>query len=271
MHHPYQFSHEELLLLLGLLRLPSPMALGARPAAGYSQATLHVAMGAAAGSLAARDLLNLPDDVGAPPQPQPRLARDLRAALTAAGSLTLAGGQGGRARIGEICLCGDAVWLLDSPRPGAYTLGALPNHAAGADHVVGLLAAPVADPPAASLRLTPAALLAALAAAPAGGAAVIAQLSALPAAEAAAFAWGLGAAPARYALVALRGPDGRRERCGAFVVVGSRGAWYADDAGDELLALRPAGPAELRARVAALIDWAVESGAAPQPGAVAQP
>lgn len=55
---PVRLSHEELLLLLGLLRLPPPLALGSAPVAGYTAATLSAALRSALGGLVARGLVS---------------------------------------------------------------------------------------------------------------------------------------------------------------------------------------------------------------------
>ena len=55
-----QLGHEELLLLLGILRLPMPVALGEEPTAGYSDEALNAALNGALGSLLARDYVSPP-------------------------------------------------------------------------------------------------------------------------------------------------------------------------------------------------------------------
>jgi hypothetical protein len=49
-----QLSHEELLMLLGMLRLPMPLALGEDPTEGYTEASLNAALVGALGGLMAR-------------------------------------------------------------------------------------------------------------------------------------------------------------------------------------------------------------------------
>jgi hypothetical protein len=63
-----QLSHDELLLLLGILQLPMPMALGEHPMVGYTPQTLNTAMTSAVGSLTARGLLAPPNGVSTRPQ-----------------------------------------------------------------------------------------------------------------------------------------------------------------------------------------------------------
>jgi hypothetical protein len=256
MEHLYQISHEELLLLSGLLHLPPPLALGPEPAAGYSRATLPVALSVAASSLAARGFLSLPDQPGAPPTPAPGIAGALRFLSSAEGCLVLAFSQGDRHIAGQIGIRpdGEAV-LLSSSQPGVYRLCLAHGHAAVIDHVVTTIPqAPISL--VAPLDAPPAALLAALDAAPVGPEAAMGPLLAagLSVAEAADFARCLGHAPARHAIVALRG--GRRERRGTLVIVGAEAAWLADDETHvDLVALRPVGPAGLRSHVAGLVAW----------------
>jgi len=52
-----QLSHEELLLLLALARLPMPLSLGEQPFEGHTEATLNVALASATSSLIVRGLL----------------------------------------------------------------------------------------------------------------------------------------------------------------------------------------------------------------------
>jgi hypothetical protein len=257
MERLYQLSHEELLLLSGLLQLPTPLALGPQPTAGYSRAALQIAMGAAASGLAARDFLFPPDSPGAPPTPAPGLAGSLRILATSERCLVLAGGQGGRYSMSQICLLPDGeALLLDRPQPGAYRICAAHGHAAVIDHVVAAIPpAPVG--PASQLHAPPAALIAALDAAPAGpeAAATPLQIAGVPADEAQSFARSLGCAPAGHALVALRGHDRRPERRGILAIVGATAAWCAADDQPQTVDLRPVGPAGLRAHIADLIDW----------------
>jgi hypothetical protein len=257
MEHLYQISHEELLLLSGLLRLAPPLALGPRPTAGYSQAALHVALSAAAGSLVARGFLSPPAGRGEPPVPAPGIAGALRLLAAAEGSLVLAVSQGGQHQAGQVGVrAGGEALLLSHAPSGAYRLCAAHGHAAVIDHVLATI--PLAHAgPADGISLTPAALFAALDAAPAGPEAVIASLrtAGQAAASAAAFARRLGHAPARHALVAIRGGDSMAQR-GALTVVGAGAAWLADDEScADQLALRPIGPAGLRAHIADLVAW----------------
>src|SRR5262245_36534393 len=68
-----QLSHDEFLMLLGFLRLPLPLALGADPLEEYTDEALDAALASATTSLMARDyVLELPAD-GAPPKLLPDL------------------------------------------------------------------------------------------------------------------------------------------------------------------------------------------------------
>jgi hypothetical protein len=257
MEHLYQISHEELLLLSGLLRLPTPLALGSHPAAGYCQAGLHIALGAAASGLVARGFLSPPAHIGSPPTPEPGIAGALRSLAEAEGCLVVAGSRGAQHTVSQIGLRpGGEALLLSSPHPGAYRLCAAHGPAAVVDHVVAALPAPPAAP-AAALHVPPAALIAALDAAPAGPAAATMRLqtAGVPADEAAEFVRVLGRAPARHALVALRGPRARPEQRGVLAIIGVGAAWCADDERSASVALRPLGPAGLRPQVADLVAW----------------
>jgi hypothetical protein len=258
MDHHYQISHEELLLVAGLLRLPPPLALGPWPAAGYSRAALGMALGTAAGSLAARGLLSDPGAGGGPPSPAPGLAEAMRL-LCAERCLVLASSHGDRHAVGQIGLGTDGqALLLASPRPGAYTLRSASGQAALVGHIIALLPQ-TAGEPGPSLIVPGAALLAALDAAPAGPGAVAAQLAAagVPASAAAAFADRLGSSPARHALVALRDAADRPERRGLLIIGGASGSWIADDEAAAAAPLRPICPADMRAAVADIVAWAV--------------
>jgi hypothetical protein len=258
MDHLYQISHEELLLLSGLLRLPPPLALGPQPTADYSRATLNVALSVAAGSLAARGFLSPPDQTGTLPIPAPGIASALRLLSSAEGCLVLAASQGSRYVAGQVGIRADGeALLLISAQPGVYRLSTAHSYAAVIDRVVATipqiparLGAPIDAPSKA--------LLAALDAAPAGAEAAMLPLRAagMAADEAAHFARCLGHAPARQAIVALRGESNRRERRGTLAIVGSGAAWLADDdSRADLVALRPVGSAGLRSHVADLVAW----------------
>ncbi|MBX0330385.1 ESX secretion-associated protein EspG [Oscillochloris sp. ZM17-4] len=254
MERLYQISHEELLLLSGLLQLPTPLALGPQPAAGYSRAAMQIALGAAASALAARGFLSPSSRGGEPPTPAPGIAGVIRILAAAERCLVLAGGKAGQHTMSQICLRADGeALLLSSPQPGAYRICAAHGHAAVIDHVVAALP-PAHARPAPSLDVPPAALIAALDAAPGGMGAATTPLHAagVPADEAERFARSLGPAPSRHALIALR----RQERRGILAIVGADAIWCADDDRPESVPLRPVGPAELRAHIADLVAWA---------------
>lgn len=259
----FQISHAELLLLLGLLELPRPFALGqgtlpARPA-------LEGALSAAAGSLMARNLLTLPPSPDSPPTPHATLADMLRTTALADSLLIVASGP--PTRLGHISRAGDRFVLHSSPAPDVHRFEAI----TGADQVTGTMLALLAPM---NLRepesQTPLLL---------NGETLLTAFNALqhndeqiaiwaieqqghPAALARDFVTAIGPQPARYALAAIRHiRQPQPEARGALLIAGRNGGWWAIPASerDDHLALWPVGGDSLRQRVGELGAWICEA------------
>lgn len=277
-----QLSHDELLLLLSLLRLPAPLALGDQPALGLSAAGLQLAMATAAGSLAARDLLIQPAHPAAPPEIAPDLAELVRTVADADRCLVLARIGAAERGAEHITLnAGQAVWH-SSPQIRVHRFERLPAEAitahvlarlvdaddrrpttdnrpatAGRSSVVGRPSSPT---PPGGFTAPAAALSAALDAlthgAPTTAQALLRDV-AVPAEHAAGFIQLVGAGCTRHALAAIRDLRGEPASRSALLITGAGTLWHgaATPADPDLILVRPITPAELRAQVLELIGW----------------
>lgn len=280
-----QLSHDELLFLLGHLRLPTPLALGDEPALGLSAAGLQLAMATAAGSLAARDLLFQPAHPAAPPEIAPDLADLVRAVADADRCLVLARIGASERGAEHITLNAGQAVLHSSPQIRVHRFERLP-----AEAIVGCVLArcatddglatadrsPVACRPpspatagaqAAARPLPPggftapaAALSAALDAlthgAPSTAQALLRDV-AVPAEHAAAFIRLLGAGCTRHALAAIRDLRGSPESRSALLITGADTLWQGivSPADPDLVTVQPITPAALTAQATELIGW----------------
>lgn len=253
-----QLSHEELLLVLGLLRLPPPLALGPQPAAGYDSATLNAALAGALSGLAARGLLRLGDDPYAAPAPDERLAALARVAAGGDRCLILAERRGSARRAAHLVALGGQLVLHSSPQPRVHRLASL-SGASAAAWLVAAMAPPeqVAGPP--RLELSAKLLVAAMDAVEAGQGAV-ARASLLQGGVAPNTAEellaALGSTPARFALGALRGlRTGTTEARGALVIAGAQGVWWTWTLPDAPLQLERVDQHGLHAHLNSVLAW----------------
>ncbi|WP_322512026.1 hypothetical protein [Chloroflexus sp.] len=263
MPHAFQISHAELLLLLGLLELPRPFALGQgtlppRPA-------LEGALSAAVGSLAARNLLTLPQSSEGQPVPHTELASLLRTAALADSLLIVASGP--PTRLGHISCAGDRFVFHSSPAPDVHRFEAIAGADQLADTMLALLAPASlneADSPA-PLLINGEALLTAFNALQHNDlkmATWVLEQQGKPTELARAFVAAIGPQPARYALAAIRRiRQPQPEARGALLIAGQNGGWWAAPAPDrdDCLALWPVGGNSLRQRVGELGAWICEA------------
>ncbi len=255
----FQISHAELLLLLGLLELPRPFALGqstlpARP-------VLEGALSAAVGSLMARDLLALPPQPDGQPMPHAELADLIRTSALADSLLIIAGSS--PTHLCHISRAGERLVLHQSPAPDVHRFEALTNADQIPETMLALLGvASVPEPD----NETPILL---------HGEALLTAFNALQHHDVNTAVWTLqqrshrpemvralveaiGPRPGRYALAAIRQmnhPD--TEARGALLITGRNGSWWATPAPDQndLLAVWPVGEVGLRKRVHEFGAW----------------
>ncbi|WP_298817496.1 hypothetical protein [Chloroflexus sp.] len=259
----FQISHAELLLLLGLLELPRPFALGqstlpARP-------VLEGALSAAAGSLMARDLLTLPAQPDGQPTPHAELAALLRVTALADSLLIVVGNS--PASLFHISRAGDRFVLHQSPAPDVHRFEALTSVEQIPEIMLKILGeTDVHEPDNETPVLLP-------------GEAVLTAFNALQQNDVNMAMWALqqrsnrpeaaralveaiGPKPTRYALAAIRQiRDPQSEARGALVITGRQGSWWAAQAPDQsdLLALWPVGWEGLRKRVREFGAWICEA------------
>jgi hypothetical protein len=257
-----QLSRAELLLLLGLLDLPTPLALGEYPA-DQDVAGLGVALAAATASLAARELLALPADPNAAPTPLPEVAALIADAALAEGCVIVTSSSAGNPTVRHVTRRAAAYVAHSCPLPGVHRLARLSDRRAAADQVLDgltLARAPwvAGEAGAAGFALRAEPLAAAFdilhSGDPAAAKARLIAAGAPPAAVQAICRPGT----ARHALVALRGlATAEPEAAGALLLAGPGGTWLGAAEGDdpELLTLTPVGPAAVRERVEALAAW----------------
>lgn len=150
-----QLSHEELLLLLGALRLPLPLALGENPTAGHDERTLAAALAGAMSSLVARELL-LADDPDADPRPAPELCALLTASALAEHCLLLTMRQGERRSATHYSLHQGRMVVHTSPRSGVHRLSWADPGAPLAAQLMAATAPPAAAPATAPQAAAPA-------------------------------------------------------------------------------------------------------------------
>ena len=263
MHTPLQFSRAELFVLLGLLELPLPLALGDYPA-DRDPAGLGVALAAATASLAARELLLLPADPADAPTPIPALAALITDIALAEACLIHTCNRGGAPSAIHLTRRGAAYVAHSCPQPGVHRLERLPTRAALVERVtarldLGAATMEPADLPAVTL---PADVWAPALEAFCAGDVFTARAQLLaagaPSAAVQALCTPNAPAPARHALVALRDlSDAAPQAEGAFVFSGAPVAWLGVAAAHDAAAitLTPVAAPALYARVNTLVAW----------------
>lgn len=263
MNRPLQLSRAELLVLLGALNLPLPLALGDDPL-DQDLAGLGVALATATASLAARDLLALPVDPTEAPVPAPGVA-DLLADCALADACLIHTRNGDPApSVVHVTRRGTAYVVHSCPLPGVHRLERLRDQAAVVAQMFAALSLPntsAEQPPAPQLTLPAEVLAGALDAVCSGdraGARARLLAAGAPVGAANALSTPASDGPVRHALVALRGLTGAApEVDGALVLGGMANAWLGTVTPHDpaKLTLAPAPAAVVRARVDALAAW----------------
>lgn len=251
-----QLSHEELLLLLGLTRLPLPLALGEQPTAGYSDETLGAALTGAVGSLTARGLLAPPVSVAAAPAVLPELQALLAASALADCCAILAVRCGERETATHYTCYQQVLVAHSSPADRVHRLERLPATLALPDLLLAQIGPQPADAALPAFTLPGAALNLALDAASVGQAdpaRLVLQQAGVAAPVAASFIAAAGTVVVRYALVSLHGLHSAAAQTGSCMVVrGQSATWYvtAADAQTPMVTVEPVDAAQLLARLA---------------------
>jgi hypothetical protein len=260
MHPSFQISQAELLLLLGILQLPLPLALGDY-AVEHDVSNLGAALAAAAGSLAARELLHISAD-GSPPHIDPELATLVTVIAQAEACLIHTATGGDLPRVQYLCRM-EALYVAHScPRPGIHRLSRLVDQAALLDLAltdVTLPETPLPDELGLTMHAEP--LTAAFDALSAGDlSAARARLLAAGAPARSVHALSLASAQpfTRHAFVALQSLDSSAPQAdSALLVVRAPHAWLGSTAphAPDMIALTPVDSSAIQARVAALAAW----------------
>lgn len=249
-----QLSQEELLLLLGVLRLPMPLALGENPTAGHDERSLGVALAGAMSSLMARELI-LGDDPNADPRPAPGVQDLLETSALAERCLLLAARRGENHTATHFSLRRGRAVVHTSPRPGVHRVGWVEGDE---PYAARLVAAIVPQEPAAPpLRFALSAdafslALDALSGGQAASALGILRSAGMPADLAESFIGRAGSAPAQYAIVCLSQLQSARPvSASAMVVQGVSETWYVTDHADtpNQVLVETVGPEALQARL----------------------
>ncbi len=257
---PIQLSHDELLLLLGILRLPMPLALGENPTAGYGERTLDVALSSAMSGLLARGYLEAPPSDTAQPKVDSVVEGLVADSALAESCLIVATQRGAASQAVHYSLRGNRALAHTSPQERVHRFEPL----AGASEIIERALAGMALPTVARSPLPfdaeADAMAQAVEAAAAGqrdaarGALVTAGV---PAGIVEAFLDRLGTASAHHALVAVRDMQGTAPVAESVVVlIGAEGAWQLDESLDQpgVVQVVPLDGETLRARLAALVD-----------------
>lgn len=252
-----QLSHEELLLLLGVLRLPMPLALGERPTAGHDERTLGVALASAMSSLKARALI-LDDGPDADPRPAPELCELVATSALAERCLLLAGRRGDQHSATHYSRRQGRTVVHSSPRLGVHRLGWLAGDEPLADRLVAAVAPrrSAAAPldfalDAGAFRLA----LDALASGQTEAAVAILRGAGAPEGMAEGFAGRAGPDLASFAILSLSGLQAPRPAAeSALVVRGAHETWYVADLADApgRVRVETVSPEALTARLHAL-------------------
>jgi hypothetical protein len=269
-----QLSHDELLIVLGVLRLPMPLALGTDPLGEYTEEMLDTVLASALTSLMARDyLLELPTDQ-APPKLTSELVDLVTTSALAESCLMVAASRGGEQRTVHYSQRADKAIVHTSPHERVHRLASLPDREAiVADIIAGIEPHATCRAPL-SFTIDAGVLGEAVELSNAGR--VDDARAALLAAEvsvevADAFGERLGTEIARYALVAVRELRSPHPLADSVVVLrGTTENWYAEDDPESAGAVRvtAVGAAALRDRLAALVAPMARRPAAPaQPAA----
>jgi hypothetical protein len=253
MQEALQISHEELLLLLALARLPMPLALGANPAEGYTQATLGVVLAGASTSLAARGLLVPNSRPEVAPALSPGIAPLLADSALAERALLVAVRQGAGAQAVVYTLRGDAVVVHSQPFARVHRLERLPNVEIIVDHVMRQIVphVPAGAPldfvvDASALNLA----VESVEGGEPGTAPAVLRAAGLPARLVDLFTRRLGSAVARYALAAFY--DLQRKppiSSGSMVLQGAVETWYVQETGEDRVRVYTVDPDGLRGKI----------------------
>jgi hypothetical protein len=254
---PFQLSHEELLVLLGLLDLPAPLSLGPHPAAGYASPGAQALLVGALGSLVARDFVE-------PARERtlavaPRIASTLRACALAESCLVIVERRGAVQRTRHLNAADGALVLHSSPLPRVHRFEPLAGVVAAREWLADAIGV---TPSAALVELTaPATALQAALDAVDDGAPDDAQAllvgTGADVCAVQAFIAALGAAPGRFALGAVRGlRDEAAEARGCLAISGAHGAWCClTPPQATALHLHPVCPSGMRHELDATLTW----------------
>lgn len=247
----FQLSHEELLLLLGLARLPMPLALGEQPITGYNPETLNAALGSAANSLLARGLL-IP---ATPPSTTPLLEEGIAALLTnialAENCLIVGGRQGELGRTVTYTIRDMEIVRHTQPFEGVHRL----EHLAPGTMIADLLTQEIIPHTPMTQRnfVVQADVLGLVLEALAVGQLATATSVLLTAGIARPmvneFVAGLGSQLTRYALLLFRNLRSSAPHITSQVVLqGQTETWYVEEVGDKQVQLWAITPDQLRIR-----------------------
>lgn len=233
-----QLGYFEYLLLLGFLRLPMPLALGANPTENSDRRDLSAALAAASESLLARDLVTaLPTPEG-PAKMEPGLERLVRTSALAEHLIVASSAVGQQRQTWHYGFMGDTVVIHSSPHPRVHRL----ELSSTPEDVVEHLCAAIKphDAPGASrvMPLVDAGLLGRaleLLEQQQWQSAIDTLLDAnIPEEVAANVRRSLGAEPARYALVGLSKWRGTRPTATtALIMRGAEQTWYLEDSAEQ--------------------------------------
>lgn len=134
-----QLSQEELLLLLGLLRLPMPIALGEDPLGEYGDQTLGPVFSAALHGLFARGYLEQAESSTDEPRVVGEVEFLLRTSALAQGTLMISSRRGASRQAVHYSFRDSEVVFHSTPYEGVHYLEALEGDNRVSDHLLGEL------------------------------------------------------------------------------------------------------------------------------------
>lgn len=125
-----QVSHEELLLLLALARLPIPLSLGQQPFEGHNETTLNIVLASATSSLIVRGILTPATSKAESPAMVGGVEQLLADLALAESCLMVAARHGDQVRASAYALRGSSVTLHTNPVDRIHRLERLSDRAA---------------------------------------------------------------------------------------------------------------------------------------------
>lgn len=255
-----QLSHEELLLLIGLLRLPMPLAMGENPTEGYTEQTIGAALTSAMSSMLARGLLQRPPTESETPVLPDEVQELITTSALAERCLMVAARQNQLNTAIHFNLRGSTCVVHSSPLERVHRLEWLSENTTIVEQLMGLIMPhpPVGAPIQLSVKADAFSLaIDAAAVGQSQGAYNLLLAAGAPPETADTLVGRLGKEVARYALVAFRNLQAPQPQAESLVVLqGASETWLAREstAEGEYIVLQTVTPVDLRTTLERMVE-----------------